>query len=352
MKKNKFLEKSRIVHGYKYEYPTITDIVKQNDYIDIIFNGVLYKQRVIKHLLGRCPEKKMEVKTTIDFINSCKCVWGDKYDYSLTKYVDARTKVKIIYDGIVYEQYPNSHLNKFPVEGFLDQNIFIQKAKAKHGNKYDYSLVEFKNSNTKVKILLDGVLYEQTPHNHLKYSPDYRLIKTQSEFITKSNMIHGVGRYLYDKSIYVNDRDKLIITCPLHGEFLQRPNQHLRGHGCPSCNESKGEKYIAKFLDKLGLNYSRQHKFKDCKNIYELPFDFYIPSLRMCIEFDGIQHYKQCDFFGGKSTFDKLKINDKIKTDYCEDNYINFIRIRYDKYDSIEEILNNNILPLKKILKR
>jgi hypothetical protein len=74
--------------------------------------------------------------------------------------------------------------------------------------------------------------------------------------------------------------------------------------------------------------------------------------MRTCIEFDGKQHYEPMDFFGGLKAYESLRLNDKIKTDYCENNYINFIRIRYDKYDSIEEILNNNILPLKNILKR
>ena len=189
MKKLKFLEKARNVHGYKYEYPTLSENVMQMDWIDVCLDGVVYKQKVVKHLIGRCPEKKTKQKTTKEFIEQSKEVWGDKYDYSLTEYKDARTKVKIIYDGIVYEQYPNSHL-QFPVEGFLNQEIFIEKAKRRHGNKYDYSLVEFKNSNTKVKIILDGVIYDQTPHNHLKYSPEFRLIKTQDEFISKSNVIH------------------------------------------------------------------------------------------------------------------------------------------------------------------
>ena len=343
MRKEKFLEKARKVHGYKYQYPDLPEVVMQTDYIKILYNNVIYNQKVLKHFKGNRPELKTVNKTTEQFIADSIKVWGIKYDYSLTEYKNARTKVKIIYDGIIYEQYPNSHLVGYPVEGYLDQEVFIQKAQKKWHNKYDYSRVKFKNANTKVEILFNGDVYLQTPHNHLKYAPEKRLFKkTTSQFIEDAIRVHGESRYNYDKVIYTTDREKVIITCPKHGDFEQRPNQHLRGVGCRSCNESKGEKEIVNFLNKYDINYDRQHKFIDCKNIYQLPFDFYIPSMRTCIEFDGEQHHQPLHFFGGLKAFEKLKTNDKIKDDYCEDNYINLIRIRYDQIDEIHKILYKN----------
>ena len=343
MKKGKFLEKARITHGYRYSYPNLNDIVMQKDIINVMYNNIVYEQRVLKHLKGSRPEQKKIRKTTDQFISESKLVWFDKYDYSLTEYVSAKTKVKIIYDDILYEQYPNSHLSGYPVEGFLDQNIFLQKAKKKWRTKYDYSLVEFKNSNTKIKVILDGVIYEQTAHNHLKYAPERVLKrKTTEQFIKESNIIHD-DKFNYDKTIYLTDRKKVIITCLIHGDFSQRPNHHLKGVGCPHCNESKGEKEIAKFLSKYDINYDRQYKFPDCKNIYQLPFDFYIPSMRACIEFDGEQHFLPLSFFGGQEALDRLKVNDKIKSDYCEDNYISLIRIRYDQIEDIYRILWDNL---------
>jgi hypothetical protein len=344
MKKSKFLEKAREKHGYKYQYPDLPEIVMQNDYINVLYDGVIYRQKVLKHFKGSRPELKTLNKTTEEFIREAIDIWGDKYDYSMLEYKNARTKVKIIYDDIVYEQYPNSHINGYPVEGYLDQDVFIQKSIKKWGNKYDYSLVKFKNANTKVEILFNGDIYYQTPHNHLKYAPEKRLFKkTTTQFIEESIKIHGEFRYLYDKVIYNNDRERVIITCPIHGDFNQRPNQHIRGVGCPSCNESKGEKEISKFLDKYNIRYTRQHKFSDCKNIFQLPFDFYITSIRTCIEFDGEQHFTPLSFFGGQEALEKLKINDKIKNDYCEDNYINLIRIRYDQFEDIYSILWENL---------
>lgn len=72
--------------------------------------------------------------------------------------------------------------------------------------------------------------------------------------------------------------------------------------------------------------------------------------MRTCIEFDGKQHFQPMEFFGGVEAFEKIKINDKIKSDYCEDNYIDLIRIRYDQEDDIHQILWNNLKNKIKIL--
>jgi len=344
MRKEIFLEKARSTHGYRYSYPNLNDIVMQKDTINVMYNNIVYEQRVLKHLKGSRPDQKQIRKTTEQFISESKLVWFDKYDYSLTEYVSAKTKVKIIYDGIIYEQYPNSHLVGYPVEGFLDQSIFLQKAKRKWGTKYDYSLVEFKNSNTKIKVILDGIIYEQTAHNHLKYAPERVLKrKTTEEFIEQSNLIHD-GKYSYLNTTYLTDRDKVIITCPIHGDFSQIANSHMQGKGCNSCKESRGEREIAKFLSKYDINYDRQYRFNECRGSkYPLPFDFYIPSTRTCIEFDGEQHFLPLSFFGGQEALDRLRVNDKIKSDYCEDNYISLIRIRYDQIDDIYRILWDNL---------
>ncbi len=343
MKKEVFLEKSRNKHGYKYSYPTIGNIVMEKDVIDVQFDGVIYKQKCMKHLRGFSPEKKVIKKTQNEFLKECRDIWCDKYDYSLVEYKNLRTEIKIIYDGIVYRQLAISHLNGYTVEGYLDQDIFILKGKKKWGDKYDYSLVKFVNANTKVIIIYNGIEYLQTPHNHLKYSPERRLErKTNSEFINEAKLVHD-DIYNYDKVEYINDATRVIINCKVHGDFHQTAHHHLSGSGCPNCNESKGEKAIAKFLNKNKITHSRQHKFKDCRNILELPFDFYIPAIRTCIEFDGKQHFEPMEFFGGLKAYESLKLNDKIKSDYCEDNYINLIRIKYDQYENINKILTENL---------
>jgi hypothetical protein len=204
MTKYEFLERARDMHGYKYEYPYLGDKILSQDNITVLYNGVEYTQKVVKHiLLGRCPEKSTSLKTTSDFIRDARKIWGNKYDYSLVDYKGALDKVKIIYNGSVYEQIATSHL---------------------------------------------------------KYAPQ----------------------------------------------------------GTDICNNKVK---ISKILDNYNIAYLKQYKFDDWEGI----FDFYIPSIRTIIEYDN-------------------KVNDKIKDDYCEDNYIELVRISYEQVDNIEEILKNYII--------
>ena len=352
MTKQEFLDRAHAIHGYKYEYLNLKDKILSNESIDILYNSILYKQKVVKHiLLGRCPEKNTPLKTTEEFIKEAKNKWGDKYDYSLTNYTGALKKIKIKYEGIIFEQIANSHLNYAP-ELNMNQEYFIYKAKSKWEDIYDYSLVEYKNCKEKVKIIFNKTkeIFEQSPECHLIYPPEgLNKIYSNDKFIHESNIIHD-NKFIYYKTNYINTKTKVIITCPIHGDFNQTPNSHLQGNGCSLCNESKGEKNINRFLTENNIVFERQKKFEDCKNIFCLPFDFYIPSLRICIEFDGIQHYKALSYFGGQESFEKTKINDKIKNDYCEDNFINLIRIRYDQIEDIEYILKRSLSAYKSLL--
>lgn len=348
MTKQEFLDRARDKHGYKYQYPNLVDKILSTDDIDIIYNGVLYKQKVVKHItLGRCPEKNTPTKTNEEFIKEAEEIWGKKYDYSLTDYQGALKPIKVIYDGVIFEQTASTHLRCAPE---LNMNIdwFIKRAQDKWGkDRYDYSLVEYKHCKSKVKIIYNktGEIFEQTPHLHLYRAPEnikLAVRKTTEQFIKEANEVHDF-KFSYHKTNYVKNQIKVIITCPVHGDFNQNPLSHLQGNGCSNCNESRGEKEIAKYLDKNEISYYRQHKFDDCKNIFQLPFDFYLPKYRIAIEFDGKQHYEPVEHFGGLETYERLKINDKIKNDYCEDNYIDLIRIRYDQFDDIYRILYENL---------
>ena len=146
MKRLEFLEKARNTHGYKYNYLNLSDKVTLTDRIDIEYDGEIYRQSISKHLMGRCPEKSIKRKTTEDFILEAKEIWKDKYDYSLTEYTGALNNIKIVYNGIVYEQRASSHLlglapefrsneesllrdkvNQYDKEGINDIKEFLDK---------------------------------------------------------------------------------------------------------------------------------------------------------------------------------------------------------------------------------
>lgn len=222
---------------------------------------------------------------------------------------------------------------------------FIKRSKEVHGNKFDYSLVEYINMNTKV-ILICPIHGEFSiyPNNHIykkcgcwKCEKTYKL--TKDEFINRSNKIH---EYKYDYSLvdYKNNRTKVKIICPKHGTFEKTPNKHLNSkQGCPKCSpNSKGENIIKYYLDKNNIQYEVQHRFDECKNINSLPFDFFIKEMNLCIEYDGIQHFDK----NSKFYFNDLIKNDKIKNKYCKMNNIELLRIKYneDIYEKLKENLN------------
>ena len=110
---------------------------------------------------------------------------------------------------------------------------------------------------------------------------------------------------------------------------------------CGCQNISHGEFYIKTILEENNIKFESQYKFDDCKNKFKLPFDFYLPDYNMCIEYDGLQHYRPIERFGGDEGFLKRQENDNIKTNYCIEHDIQLIRIPYNW--SKKEI-NNYIL--------
>jgi len=166
--------------------------------------------------------------------------------------------------------------------------------------------------------------------------------KTAEEFIIEAIKVHG-NKYDYSKVNYKGALKKIEIICKKHGSFLQTPNKHLLDRGCPICNSSKGELQIRKFLDKNQIKYIHQKKFNECKNIKPLPFDFYLSEYNTCIEFDGKQHFEPIENWGGESNLMEIQKRDKIKTNYCKKNNINLIRIKFYEKNKIEDLLVTNL---------
>lgn len=223
---------------------------------------------------------------------------------------------------------------------------FIFRAKKQHSNFYDYSLVEYGLASEKVKIIcpIHGI-FEQSTSIHLKGRGCQKCALGRAhtstrgckeDFISKANEIHN-NKYNYEFVEYKNNKTPIIIVCPIHGSFEQVPAEHLRYKGCPNCRSSKGEKKINRFLIENQIDFIPQKKFDGCKGKkFRLPFDFYLPYHNLCIEYDGSQH-----FTGWNDNPESLKIiqeYDAIKTNYCNENNIKLIRVKYN--DNIEETLS------------
>ena len=103
-----------------------------------------------------------------------------------------------------------------------------------------------------------------------------------------------------------------------------------RKTSCGCSRYSNMENFIAYILSDNKINYIPQARFTECRNIYPLPFDFYLPDYNTLIEYDGEQHYKPVDYFGGEETFKRRIANDNIKNDFCAKNNINLVRLPYN----------------------
>jgi len=293
----------------------------------------------------------MKKLTIEDFIIKAKLTHGDKYDYSLVEYKDVNTTVKIMCK--IHGEF--NQIAKCHIKGYncpkcsgkykKDTTYYINQAKSIHGNLYDYSLVNYTNTNGKIKIIckIHGE-FLQSARKHLnaqgcpKCSLNYK--KDTEYFINKSKLIHGE---LYDYSItnYVSCNKKVKIICNKHGIFKQNPHNHLFGKGCPACKSSKGELSIKEILENKEINYIPQYTFTNCRFKNKLSFDFYLPEYNICVEYNGKQHYYPIEFFGGEEVFKEQLIKDNIKKEYCLNNNIPLLIISYE--ENIEEVFSNYI---------
>ena len=141
-----------------------------------------------------------------------------------------------------------------------------------------------------------------------------------------------------DTKEHFGNKERVKFLCECGREFFRKPNTVISGlYLCPCCTDKRSynEIYISKLLDGT-YSYEMEYIFQDCKNIKPLPFDFYIKNLNTCIEYDGQYHYEN---IANRVDLDKRKKMDDIKTDYCLDNGIFLIRIKYTCKDYTEKLL-------------
>jgi len=359
--KQKFIKKAKKIHNNKYNYSLVNYENSQKKISIICPTHGIFNQIPASHVHGNgCPKcgRKRTIAaskkiTTKILIQKAKKIHNDKYDYSLTNYINPKIKIEVtckLHGN--FKQLPYTHLKgsgcpkcgakKPGNKSRSNKDEFIQKAKKIHNDKYDYFLVNYTNARKHVDIICKKHgIFNQTPTSHLsgkgcQKCAIEKITDNKASFLQKAIKTHG-EKYDYSKSIYKNSKIKILITCPIHGDFYQTPSSHIRGYGCPQCHESNGEKTIRKFLQENNIKFIPQKKFKNCKNIKTLPYDFFLPKYNLCIEYDGMQHFKPIKYFGGIKTFRLIQKRDKIKSDFCKTN--NIILLRITHRDNVIKIL-------------
>ena len=233
----------------------------------------------------------------------------------------------------------------------LTTEQWINKAKEIHGDKYNYSVTMYSTAKTKLKIICSKHgEQEMLPHHHIKGYGCGKCGKeqinisngkqlSQEEFLEKISSLQGLD---FTNSIYTNRRSNIIVKCLIHGDYTTKAEMLIKGCGCPKCKSSKGEDAIELWLLSNNIRYEQQKRLKGCEYIKPLQFDFYLPDYNMCIEYDGKQHFQPIKFFGGIESFKDIIIKDDIKNRFCTKNNISLLRISYK--ENINKKLGDNII--------
>lgn len=237
---------------------------------------------------------------------------------------------------------------------------FIQKAKEVHGDYYDYSKAKYIKSRIPLTIICpEHGEFEQTPEKHLRGAGCFKCKTGNSlrQFIEKAIKTHN-GFYDYSKVEYINSNTPVEIICPIHGSFWQRPHVHLdtsRGHpkGCPECaKKSFGERTIQKCLNDWNYTYEYQYSLKPDqifkkKNLVVIDFYLEINGQKVFIEYNGKQHYTYVPHFhrGGLIDFINQTKRDMWLKKYCKENNIILLSYSYllDE-ETLKTRLHKNLL--------
>ena len=277
--------------------------------------------------------------TTEQFIEKARAVHGDKYDYSKVVYIRRKNKVKVVCPlhgdflvrgckHLVGRGCPKCR-GKTVSPRKLTTEIFIQRAKARHGDRYDYSKAVYTGSNHKIEIgcKKHGFFWVRAS-SHLgtdkacpkcgKEANGKKHKRTHAQFLVEAQKRHGDKyRYLTE---YTHSQEYLSIECVGCGlVFESRANNHLFGSDCPKCSKGKSERLFGECLEELGYEAykNRPEWLINPVSGWPLELDYYIPELKIAFEVQGRQHYEPIARFGGVSQFQKQQARDQQKRNLC-----------------------------------
>ena len=324
--KNKFIEESNKIHNNKFGYENVEYINYSTQVSITCYTHGVFQQRPSDHLNGKvCSKCAGNYKPTFnEFVEKATLVHGNTFKYYNQEYINSHTKIKIICNQHgEFSQTPTDHLSGY---GCIDcagvrkktHDAFCLEANTFHNNKYKY-ISNYKNNNTHINILCpihNERPFQQLPKVHLngsgcpKCSYDttgQKLQMTTEIFVKRANKIHN-DKYLYENVVMNGVYNRVNIICKQHGEFLQKPTDHLSGCGCPKCGKTNYSKQSILYLNFIELLNNITIKHAENGNEYiingtKLKADGY------CKETNTIYEYHGDFWHGNPQVFDLSKIN-------------------------------------------
>lgn len=291
----------------------------------------------------------VKLLNTEKFIEKARSLHGEKYDYSKVNYTNNRSDIEITCNdcGLEITTKPINHYRwakcfcEVANRALVTEDTWESMAREVHGDRYDYSKVVFTQAKDEVEIVCkEHGSFWQPITKHIRVSNHCpkcaralvasKMSKSIEQFRAEATEFHK-GLYIYDDAEYITVSTKLKIFCTTcQSHFMQTPNSHLRGKGCPRCCVawiSKAETAVAAMLDAEQIEYEREWRHPECRDKLPLPFDFKIGNV--LIEIDGRQHSERVNHFHDACTLEERQRKDAIKDQWAEKNGYELHRVRY-----------------------
>lgn len=358
-----FIEEVSHMVGDKYS--VMSEYISSSKKVKLKHNECGYEYDVVPNgfLRGnRCPKCQNRIHKDFEYFSSeVFDLVGLEYSIS-GEYVNTDVKISFSHNkcGHDFEMTPANFLRgqrcpKCSKRMKLNTEIYKQRVYELLGSEYAVDS-EYITSTDKVDMIHNkcGNKWSVTPVNF--YHNGSRCPKCFGSRVINSEVFQEdmdrVGRKEY---ILMGEYKGLFSRVPIKHDicgttWIVRPSGFLYDETrCPKCSKktSRGEKAIGEFLESAGVDFKFQKIFKECKNVAPLPFDFAVykdGELAMLIEYDGIQHFKPVDFFGGDLGFERRMVNDGIKNGFCANKNIELLRIPYWEHENIDYILCDSLI--------
>ena len=368
-----FVHRARLVHGDKYDYSKTIYVNSNTEVVITCKRHGDFKMLPYNHVKLGCDCQ--ECAGTLRWSNELlekrgREKYGERFDYSMSDVngKDGVIKIKCNVCGTVFKSTPHNHIGglqggcptcryKYVADAEkIPFNEFVRRARETHGDRYSYNKETYIDISSKTTITCKKHGdFEQYAIIHVNgCGCDYcarelvgaSLMLNTDIFKQRAKEKYG-DAFDLSETVYNGWDKNVTIKCNTCGEsFEQKPNNFLRGFGCPNCNSSYGESTVKVFLWKYKINFTQQYAINNenvlCTN-KKIYVDFYLPDQNTFIEFNGEQHYKPIEFWGGENAFEKQQIRDNALRQYCKEHKIKLIEIPYSQMSNIEDILTKEL---------
>ena len=309
-----------------------------------------------KFISGRrckiCSKEGLKEKLRLSYEEVKQVFKEEGYELLVEEYSKANKKLQY--------KCPNGHIHEMSYNSFQQGHRCPECQKTLKFEYEDVKLYfenhgfillskQYKRANDRLEYICPNGHKHYASWTHFRKNPECPICnnKVKNIDVVKENM--AKEGYILKSEEYNHNREKLHVQCPKGHEFEMTWHEFNGGCRCPQCgNNYKGEKRISEVLVSNNILFVPQKRFKECKDIQPLPFDFYLPNYNLCIEYDGEGHYMPIDFKGkgeelSQKEYEIRTKHDIMKTQYCKDNNIKLVRIPYWNFNNIENILKQEL---------